>query len=279
MTFYMIIILAIACGISIILSYKGLEVTYYQLQSDKIHSHVRIAVLADLHNRQFGSDNERLIKKVEKQNPDLLLLAGDIIDEDAEDEQLVFELIRELSQIAPVYYALGNHELAYEEKHPGFLGKVKDSEATLLEESYEDIQADGNSIRVGSMYGYAFTIEGEEDGSPGIEFMKEFADTDSFQIMMYHRPESYVLGNAAELWKVDMAVSGHIHGGQMILPFSGGIYGAELGWFPDYTYGKYQLGETACFLTRGLGSGTEPLPRFNNIPEIMVIDLEPEIAN
>lgn len=276
MTLYTIIILAVICGISVVLSYKGLTVTRYQLRSDKIHSPVRIAALADLHSRKFGSDNERLIKKVEKQSPDLLLLAGDIIDEESEEEQSVLKLIRELRQIAPVYYALGNHELAYEEKHPGFLEEVKDSGAVLLEEKYEDIQIDGNSVRVGGMYGYAFTVEKEDNDSSGIKFMREFIDTDSFQIMMYHRPESYVLGNASDLWETDMVISGHIHGGQMILPFLGGIYGAELGWFPKYTSGKYQLGKTPFFLTSGLGSGREILPRFNNIPEIMMIELRPE---
>lgn len=262
---------------SVISSYTCLKETYFQIDSSKIAKSIRLVVLADLHNHEFGKNNQSLINRVREQKPDLVLMVGDILDAEAEDDSVAVNLVEALSNVAPVCFALGNQEIEFMKEHKDFLSHLVTAGGVVLEKSYQDIQVGSSVLRVGGMYGYAFQTEegavGTED-EEGFKFLKDFTNTDNFQILLFHRPESFVLGNASKLWNPDMVVSAHIHGGQVILPFVGGIYGAELGWFPEYTYGRYRLEDTELFLTRGLGSGGEALPRFNNIPEIMVVDLQ-----
>lgn len=271
-----IVLFLAGCAVSVICSYTCLEVTQFQTTSEKIDGQVRLVILADLHNHEFGKNNQKLIEKVAKQEPDLILMAGDILDMAAEDDSVAVHLVEKLSIIAPVYYALGNHEVDFQKEHTDLITRLEAAGGTVLEAGYQDVKIGSTQLRIGGMYGYAFQTEKGTVGAgdrDGYQFLKEFTDTDKFQIMMFHRPESFVLGNASKLWNMDMVISAHIHGGQVILPAAGGIYGAELGWFPKYTYGKYKVRDTELYLTRGLGSGGEALPRFNNLPEIMVVDL------
>lgn len=264
------------CAASVICAYTCLEVTQFQTTSKKIIDPVRLVILADLHNHEFGENNQKLIENVAKQKPDLILMAGDILDVEGKDDSVAVHLVEQLSRFAPVYYALGNHEVEFQKEHTDFITHLEEAGGIVLEMGYRDLEIGSTQLRIGGMYGYAFQTEEEAVGvgdKDGYQFLKDFIDTDKFQIMMFHRPESFVLGNASKLWNMDMVISAHIHGGQVILPFAGGIYGAELGWFPEYTYGKYKVRDTELYLTRGLGSGGEALPRFNNLPEIMVVDL------
>lgn len=271
-----IILLLAGCAVSVICSYTCLEATKFQTTSERIIDPVRLVILGDLHNHEFGRDNQKLIEKVAKQEPGLILMVGDILDAEGEDDFVALNLVEQLSRLAPVYYALGNHEVEFQMEHTDFITHLEEAGGTVLEMGYRDVEIGSTQLRIGGMYGYAFQTEEETVGvgdRDGYQFLKEFTDTDKFKIMMFHRPESFVLGNAAQVWKMDMVVSAHIHGGQVILPFAGGIYGAELGWFPEYTHGRYKVRNTELYLTRGLGSGGESLPRFNNLPEIMVVDL------
>ena len=94
----------------------ALKVTSYEITSDKIESEIRIVELADLHGSSFGRDNVRLAKKVAAQEPDLILIAGDLLDSGEEDSlETAQSLIAQLCAIAPVYISPGNHELEYEE--------------------------------------------------------------------------------------------------------------------------------------------------------------------
>ena len=93
--------------------------------------------------------------------------------------------------------------------------------------------------------------------------------------MMAHRPDSFVFLDDNP-WDIDLVVSGHLHGGQVILPLLGGLWAPDQGFFPEYDYGKFDLNGTDIIITTGLGSSDEKLPRFNNPPEIAVIDLKHE---
>lgn len=104
-------------------------------------------------------------------------------------------------------------------------------------------------------------------------YLKAFQETDALKVMISHRPDSFVLGNAAEKWNIDLVVSGHDHGGQVVLPFVGGVYGGDQGWFPPYIHGVKKKGNLTVFVTSGLGSNRQKLPRFLNPPEIAVLTI------
>lgn len=83
----------------------------------------------------------------------------------------------------------------------------------------------------------------------------------------------YGYGYRSDYWKIDLVISGHDHGGQVVIPFKGGLYGGDQGWFPPYVHGLYRTGRIRLFVTSGLSSEKQKLPRWNNRPEIAVLNV------
>lgn len=264
---------------NIYVSSTALKINHFTCPSDKLtpDQSVSLVVLSDLHEHTFGPGNEVLAQRVAEQSPDLILLAGDFINDDSEDSDIVCETIRNLNKIAPVYYALGNHELGYMERHPELVAELESAGATVLEEAYVDVTVDEIPVRIGGMYAYAFNLKEREmlesDRALSKAFLESFEDTDSVKVMMSHRPDSFCFGDATQAWNVDLVVSGHNHGGQVVLPFLGGLYGGDQGWFPEYVHGMYEKDGMHLFVTSGLGSDSKLLPRFGNRPEVAVITI------
>ena len=125
-------------------------------------------------------------------------------------------------------------------------------------------------MRLGGLYDYAFGLNGNNDAlaapNDTLSFLKDFQNTDRMKIMLSHRPDSFIFGDASKVWDVDLVISGHNHGGQVVIPFFGGLYGGDQGWFPEYIHGMYQKDNILLFETSGLGSDKQKLPRFNNPP-------------
>lgn len=278
------VIIGILCmlliGIEIFISYQCLTIEEYTVKSEKITKNMKAVLISDLHNSEFGKKNRRLIEKIRDQKPDVLLLDGDILNEDSSDSHIAVDLVEQLRKIAPVYYSLGNHEKGYlKRKTSDLLEELKDAGAVVLDQEFSDIEVKGNSLRIGGLYAYAFGLDGavKKDWMDLklYQFLTEFQNTDSFALMMAHRPDSFIWGEAAKHWKIDLVVSGHNHGGQIIIPGKGGLYGGDQGWFPKYVDGMHHFEAVKnMIITRGLGSSREKLPRFHNIPEIVVIHLE-----
>ena len=273
-------ILVTGLTLSIYASYNCLTVREYTYSTEKVSQELTLVVLSDLHGHEFGEANKNLARKVAEQKPDIILLDGDFLNEDSKDESVATELIRILHEIAPVYYALGNHEITYMENgHSDLLQKIDEAGAAWLELKYVDAEVKGQPLRIGGMYDYAFGLDGEDsaeavDSEVG-SFLKEYQNTDCLKIMMSHRPDSFIFGNASSVWKVDLVVSGHDHGGQVVLPVLGGVFGGDQGYFPEYIHGMYQKDQMHIFVTSGLGSYGEILSRINNVPEIAVIHIKP----
>lgn len=144
-------------------------------------------------------------------------------------------------------------------------------------EVYRDVEIGGCKVRIGGMYEYAFALDGDnsaENLTGNVrDFLEEFQNTDRYKIMLCHRPDSFVFGDASDYWKIDLVISGHDHGGQVVIPFKGGLYGGDQGWFPPYVHGLYRTGRIRLFVTSGLSSEKQKLPRWNNRPEIAVLNV------
>ena len=290
---------------SFILSYHALHTSYYSVTSEKLSASFRVVSLADIHGSTFGKENKRLIKRVKDASPDLILLPGDLInkyDEDTSDEEA---LVRELCTIAPVYISAGNHELEYDREHglefqPGsgsdsVLARFEAAGAVVLEKSYQDIEVKGQRIRIGGFYGYGVPDEYAESWMRDeLPFLKDFQDTEDFTMLLCHMPYTFLVLKGLERWDFDTVLSGHVHGGQVRFPFFGllskyqtgkedmkfpywgGLWAPDQGRFPGRLSGVYQSqdGRRTMVLSRGLGN-TDKFPRFNNIPEIVVVDYGP----
>lgn len=276
-----IILLIFFIGVNLWASSNFLSVNQYELETDKAAQEITLVVLSDLHDHEFGTGNERLVQKIEEQSPDLILLDGDFLNKNSENADVPCELITKLRRISPVYFALGNHEISYmQNDHPELIRQLQEAGAVVLDKEYADLEVGETSLRLGGMYDYAFGLGGNGNASEVPEdvrtFLEDFQNTDRLKIMMSHRPDSFIFGDAASYWDIDLVVSGHDHGGQVIIPFLGGLYAPDQGWFPEYVHGMYQKDGMHLFVTSGLGSHDQMLKRFNNFPEIAVVKIEPQ---
>lgn len=274
-----IVILTVILGCILYTSKYVLTTISYRLQTTRLIPSLRILQLSDLHNSEFGTHNSRLISAVRAQSPDLILLTGDLLNSDEQRTDIATTLITQLCDIAPVYCSNGNHEIEYQEKYGVDVDELyREAGAVVLEKDYQDITVKNQQIRLGGIYGYCLPGKYLETGEADPEecaFLKEFQDTDLPTVLMCHMPVCWMINGSLDEWDVDYIFSGHVHGGEVILPFIGGLYGPDLGWFPGrmegiYTSEDYQK---TLILSRGLGTN-EMIPRFNNIPEIVVADIQ-----
>ena len=256
-----------------------LTTTHYAIDAEKVSSFIRIVQLTDLHNSIFGKDNSRLVNKVAKEEPDIIVITGDLLNEDEENTQIATSLISKLSDIAPTYVSFGNHETNYEERNNTGIRKLyTDSGATVLEYNWLDIEVKGQKIRLGGLYGYCLPekyLKTGEARENECVFLSSFQNTNDTAILLCHMPVCWLINDSLDEWDIDIIFSGHVHGGQIRLPFIGGIWAPDMGRFPGKLCGIYKSkdGMKSLVLSRGLGN-REKIPRMWNIPEIVVVDLE-----
>lgn len=263
-------VLLLAFLISLYISNYCIKTSRYTIESDKVQTHVRIALISDLHSKEFLDGNESLYSKIEQNHPDLILTVGDMISGDnTSNEALDYlkEVLSSLGEIAPVYYSLGNHEIR-NHRFEDICKTVTDAGAILLDNTFSDITVNSNKLRLGGISHYR---SWDEENN---KYISELVDTDNntFTLLLCHNPEYYLWG--VEDYPVDLTVSGHTHGGMLKLPFIGPVYAPEQGWFPKYAAGFYTMEKGYLAVTTGLGSSPEFLPRVFNRPEIMIIDVK-----
>lgn len=267
-------------GTELYRSNHTLSCSYYEISTEKIDSRIRIVQLTDLHNSEFGKENEKLVDLIAEQSPDLILLTGDLVKRSEKDTMVVTNLLRKLKEIAPVYVSLGNHEVEYEENYGGNLTELYEAAgAFVLDKEYMDIDVKGQQLRLGGIYGYCLPekyLATKEADAEECAFLSEFQDTSAYKILMCHMPVCWMINGSLDEWDVDCVFAGHVHGGQVVLPYLGGLYGPDLGWFPGRLSGLFYSAEeeSVLVLSRGLGSNGW-VPRWNNVPEIVVTDIVP----
>ncbi len=271
-TWIVLLILIILIVVMTVISKYGLTVTGYELDSKKIQEKFKIVQLTDLHNMEFGDKNRRLINKINKLQPNLVCMVGDMLNRDNESLTVVTDLIKQLAEKYKVFFSLGNHETDYEKNFSTDLKRpLEEAGAVVLDNEYQEIEINGNKMYIGGISSYGL-IEPSGDGSE-YRFMKEFEQLDGFKLLMCHIPAGMLLWKGLETWNVDLVLSGHEHGGQIILPVIGPLFSQDEGFFPTYTSGQYEIADHTLILSRGLGNSNRFVPRFNNIPEIVYTDV------
>ena len=226
----------------------------------------RIAILADLHGKEFGSDNRRLLAFVEDLHPDLIAIPGDLIHE-PEQLEMVPALARGLAAIAPSYYVTGNHEWAS--------GTVQEVESllescgvTVLSNTYERLTRGGSSLALlgaEDLNGYA---DQKTVGELAEEVRREQGEA-VYTLLLSHRNNEYPRYAAAG---IDLTLAGHGHGGIIRLPGTDGLVGPGRTLWPDHTAGRYDLSQGQMVVSRGLGSKFPQFRLFNR-PDIPLVVL------
>lgn len=232
----------------------------------------KIIQLSDLHMAEYGKNNERLIKEILKDKPDIIVLTGDFInmrDKKTVDNQseALRPFLGKLTEIAPCYYISGNHEWASGEI-TAFAELLNDLNIVYLKNEHVLLEKNDESI----------VLEGVEDPNGPADMISPDQLTDMlekkypnmFKLLIGHRND-WIL-EYPDI-PVDLILCGHAHGGVVRLPFVGGVFGPGMDFFPEYDAGLYNEGKYNLIISRGLGGGT-PMPRFLNNPEIVSVVLK-----
>ncbi|WP_088293778.1 metallophosphoesterase [Bacillus mycoides] len=272
-----ILIIGILVGISIFLYLQNnlISITEIKITSSKIPSSFKgykILQISDLHNKKFGDNQDVLIQKVKSINPDIIAITGDLIDSKSYDAEISMQVIRELVKEYPVYFVTGNHE-KWSGKYNSLEKKLKKQHVTVLRNEHVIIQKGGHEINLLGIDDPEFNTGDIDEGSivkDAIVKAKIETQPDRYNVLLSHRPE-FLESYADE--QVDLVLSGHAHGGQVWLPFIGGLVAPNQGILPKYTAGLYEQQNTSMIVSRGLGNSIIPQRVFNR-PEIVVVQLK-----
>ncbi|MBR7101003.1 MAG: metallophosphoesterase [Clostridia bacterium] len=237
-----------------------MKITEYEIKG-KVPQNLKLAFISDLH----GFNNELILDELRKQSPDAVLIPGDVIHDDR-NYKIGIEFLSLCNELYPTYMSLGNHETKFT---GDIVGLIRETGVTLLENSYTEFCG----IIIGGLTtGYK---QGDKQGRfkktppPDAEWLTKLEKEDKFKILLSHHPEYYpkYLKDA----KVDLILSGHAHGGQWRI-FGRGIFAPGQGLFPKYTSGFH---DGKLIVGRGLGN-PHSIPRINNKPEFIIINLKKE---
>lgn len=253
------------------------------VQADRrIRKPVRAVVVADLHNKRYGKNNEKLLEKIREQKPDMILVAGDMITAKpgkSMDTALLF--LGELAKDFPVYYGNGNHEQRLK-LYPETYGDMGEWYGQVLGQMGIEPMANSHVVledcgiavygaEIGREYYRRFKLPEMKE-----EYMRKILgkpDEGLYTVLLAHNPDYFP--RYAE-WGADLTLSGHVHGGVVRVPILGkGVLSPGLRLFPKYDGGIFREGRAVMILSRGLGMHTIPVRLFNP-GELWVVDFRAE---
>ncbi len=230
----------------------------HELITDDLDGYTIVQV-TDLHNRNFFGSNQALLDKIAECEPDVILMTGDIVEKEDGDIQNAVEFLSEVSDIAPAFFLKGNHEELMDKALLEELEEVLRAEnITLLDQDERTMSVGNTKITV---YGYLNPYS--------TALVDNSENKDNFSIGMVHYAENFenIAGS------VELLFAGHTHGGIVRLPFLGGVFAPNQGYFPKYSYGRYELNGTTMIISSGLSSTGSPF-RVNNPCEIVCVTLK-----
>ena len=254
------------------------DISYYNICSDTLPDSFdgfKAIHLSDLHNKVFSDNNARLISMIEAEEPDIIIMTGDMISHNAPNTEQYLTLVNNLCKICPVYYVNGNHELSDldDEEFERVQNVLAEYGAVCLDNTSTEIYRDDKYIR---LYGLCYTAEYYRGVRQYKRGWKAFMLTDMIDYIGIKQPDEFTLLLAhnpldfdvhAE-WGADISFGGHIHGGFIRLPIVKGLVSPERKLFPKYKEGVYKIGNSSLVVSRGLGN-----IRINNPPEIVSVTL------
>ena len=263
--------------------YFFLQLNWISVSTESIHledlpeefDDFKIVQLADLHNKEFGEGNKRLVKKINNIKPDIIVITGDMLNNSndiANNGEIPINLIANLNDNYPIYYVTGEHEegLYYEDRNKyqkegtkeAYERKLSILGVTVLNDEQTTVTREDSKI---NLYGLKEHLSGEIK----MEERLNESNEDEVNILLSHRPQYF---KEYSDWGADLIFSGDTHGGMIQLPFIGGMVSTE-GFYPEYDGGLFHKGNSIMVVSRGLGNNPIPL-RINNRPEVVIITLK-----
>lgn len=261
----------------------GFVLTRYNVEVpwESMDRPVKVIFLSDLHNQLYGEKNRLLVDEIKKQKPDYIFITGDmLVGKEGHDWTIAKELVEQLPEIAPVYYANGNHEQRmhlepekYGEEYEAYKGLLEQAGVHFLINESVELLWNENKVRI-----YGAELPRECYGRFGHYWLKEEdmttrlgeAEKDTYNILLAHHPE---FAKCYFAWGADLVLSGHLHGGIMRIPGIGGVISPQLGLFPRYSGEQTKEDGKEIIVSKGLGTHTFPI-RFLNPAELIILEFQ-----
>lgn len=280
----MIILILLGCTYVIwqYFELKKFEVTEYDIETIKLKEDKTIIVLADLHLHVYGKENDILLAKIKDIQPDMILIPGDlIVANQVEKYEIAYQLLEQLSSIAPIYFSNGNHEarpkkelhsstkayLKFEESMQKLGVHILNNQSELVKTKQDQVYMVGLDLSL-DYYNKGKTKPMEPNTVT--QFLGKKKQEEIFCILLAHNP-AYAKEYAA--WGADLTVCGHNHGGLVRLPNGKSIVSPQFDLFPKYNAGKFQFEDNKhVIISRGLGTHTFHI-RIFNCAELVCIKL------
>ncbi len=272
-----IFVACLFCVAIVFLGYNIIQNQHFEVNEITIKSEslpddfqgYKIVQVSDLHNKEFGENNIDLLSAIKEQSPDIIVVTGDIVDSRRTNVQIARDFVNNASEIAPVYYVTGNHEARVKVENE--IDNVELNENVIVLHNKDVLIEKGESV---------IQLIGVDDPdykavNNSTEYMnkrlEKYCNNEYFKILLSHRPELFEVYAENNM---NVIFSGHAHGGQVRLPFVGGIIAPHQGFFPTYDAGLfYATNDATMVVSRGLGDSIIPL-RINNSPELVVVTLD-----
>jgi predicted MPP superfamily phosphohydrolase len=243
------------------------ELSFASLALDADVPPVRIVQLSDTHIERNSYREARVIRQVNAAEPDIVVLTGDYLNLSRLRDPVSADHFRQfVSQIrAPygIYAVRGSVEPTLE----SMVGLIEGTDVTWLEQESVTLDVRGQRL---TLVGVACSHRLAQDRARLAQALARAPD-DTMTVLLYHSPD---LIEAARERQVDLYLGGHTHGGQLRLPLYGAIAtGSAYG--KQFEHGLYVEGDTAMYISRGIGfeGGGMPRARFLCPPEIVRLDL------
>lgn len=251
-----------------------------EISDPRIRRQARAVVIADLHNKQYGRDNESLLCAIREQKPDFILIAGDILTASpGKTMKPALHFLRALAEEYPVYYGNGNHEHRLKLYRSNYGDMAERYEAALREIGVERLVNSHTFLREHGIVIYGSEIDKTYYKRFQVQpmdrnYLKKLLgtpDSHVYNVLIAHNPD-YFPQYAG--WGADLTVSGHVHGGIVRIPFWGkGVASPGVRLFPKYDGGLFYESDKTMLLSRGLGIHTIPFRLFNP-GELWVVDFK-----
>ena len=254
---------------------RRINTVHYDIENSRIQEDIKIVYISDLHSTDFGENQRKVIEKLEREEPDLVLLGGDIFD-DIEPSHKAVELLDQLKGKYKTYFVSGNHEFN--------TGRVKEIKEMVREKGIHVLEGETLALEIKNtkidLSGTDDNLVGESRYKEQLKNAAEQRREEAFSILLTHQPKNIDLFRE---YHYDLILAGHNHGGQVRIPFLvDGLFSREERFFPKYSGGEYDLEGSKLIIGRGLNRKTYkirqkyPVPRIFNPPELVVIHLKPD---
>ena len=240
----------------------------------------RAVFLSDQHNRDVLAD-KRFLDTLEALDPAAVFCGGDMLTAGGRDrghEENALRLYEALTARWKVFAVDGNHESRLKEHPSDYRIDYDGYRACLLNMGVALVGGRRETARIGGMRmeiaGFEPPLSSYNRLHPVFPGEGEIAsalgekDREIFTVLLSHHPDTF---ETCRKWGADLILSGHMHGGLIVLPVFGGMAGGSLKPFPKYCRGRFREEDSTMIVSAGIGEHT-PLLRVNNPYEIVVLE-------